>query len=143
MKFLKNVKNENMQTNLNVSDDDLNFLAVMSDSCLPCVRAGLFSRKTFSYYISEDDDNIDIANSIFTKYGLVTEICFYKKYMMCLRIYHNDKAQTKTIIDFMQSIRQRKHELTLEFYNNRSKARWWNIQLNIQMMKMKQNSYNK
>lgn len=136
MKFLKNIKNENTQTNLNVSDDDIDLLAAMCERCLPLVKNGLFSRKTSSYYFPVDDYNIDIANSIFTKYGLVTEICSYKKYALCVRIYHNDKAQAKQIADLMQSIRQRKHELILEFYNNRSKAtKWWEIQMRISNMK--------
>lgn len=136
MKFLKNIKNENGQPNLNVSDDDIDLLAAISERCLPLIKNSFISRKTSSYYFPMDDYNIDIANSIFTKYGLLTEICSYKEYALCVRIYHNDKAQAKQIADLMQSIRQRKHELILEFYNNRSKAtKWWEIQMRISNMK--------
>ena len=140
MKFLKNLKNKNIDDGqpLNVPSDDIDVFAVLCDKCLPMVKRGLFGRKTYSYYFPADEANLYILQTLFEKNGLTVKYCTRESsgyFEQFLSIEHKNYNHGIAVADFMQSIRDRKRELTSEFYSKRSDATWWKVQEYINSVK--------
>ena len=134
MKFLKKLSDQNakQQLNLNFSDRDIDVLAVMAEKCLPIVKKGIFSRKTYSYYVLVDEVNVEIAHDLFADNGINMEYRVYEDngyVRRLLRVKHDNPYQSAQIIEIMHKIEKRKHELNREMFFGKGKDKtWWQIQ---------------
>ena len=108
MAFNKVKKYVNRSDVRQMSEEDLDILALMCGFCAPYVEKGLFIKRYYAYYVPIKDSYFDIAKEIFAKSGIEMQTHFSRiiNYLgeNVLRVNYASVKEEEKLYDIMRKL---------------------------------------
>jgi len=114
MKFFKK-QNKQKQLDISFNEEDISLLAVICMTCRPLVTKHGFITRTYAYYVPEEEEYLGVAQYLFKKNGVETEVHFSRIInswgQNVLRLDYNRSKNCDRDSAFFEQVRLKKKEL--------------------------------